>query len=178
MRPRAFGELWRLAIELAPRQGNPACAFDRPGVGLILRESEGRAGYDCTPLNADAFAETGGDGVHFSLLRLAGVDVERFPVVMTVPMAGQPNHIVGESLTDFLAIGCRCGYFCLEQLAYDRAGAIAMLEDGREGVPADEQRLLRAITDRLGLRPWPRVASRLDDLDRAYRDAIDLGESQ
>lgn len=45
------------------------------------------------------------------------------PVVMTVAMqADAPNHVLGASLREFLALDCRTGYYHLERLAYPWGG--------------------------------------------------------
>jgi hypothetical protein len=85
-------------------------------VGLCL-ENPTRArvwDYASTPVDSTTFGSTGGDGVHFSVLH-TGRGNGYAPVVMTVPMAfDAPNHIVGGILREFLGLGCRTGYRCLE----------------------------------------------------------------
>ena len=101
-------------------------------IGLRLEDpAQTRAwDYPTTPVNVTTFASTGGDAVHFSAINAShgsGTAV----VVMTVPMAfDNPNHIVGGDLREFLALGCRTGYFCLERLAYrsDRGEVITRLQ--------------------------------------------------
>jgi hypothetical protein len=74
-----------------------------------------------TPKNSLSFASTGGDDVHFGLVAVNGKFGDASPVVMTVPMAGdnpeELNFIVGETLRDFLCLGCERGFFDLEKLA-------------------------------------------------------------
>src|SRR5262245_34005982 len=57
-----------------------------------------------TPLNCRTFANTGGDGVHFSFVVQEGMVRESSPVVVTVPCAGV-SLVVGENLFDFLCLG-------------------------------------------------------------------------
>src|SRR5262245_63700807 len=103
--------LWRLA---ASTGDEPEYAFERIGLLLEDPEAPGDWDYDATPVGAVPFAWTGGDGVHFSVL------ADGSAVVMTVPKSlGDTNHVLAESLTEFLALGCRTGYFSLERLAYD-----------------------------------------------------------
>src|SRR5688500_10275155 len=83
-------------------------------IGLILRVPPAYGGYRCTPTNSLSFATTGGDGTHFSFLRLAERCDDECPIVMTVPMSSSPNVIVGVNLREFLALGCRRGYFALD----------------------------------------------------------------
>lgn len=60
-------------------------------------------------------------------------------------MEGAPNLVVGESLWEFLCLGCRFGYFALEQAVYrpeEKLAALAMGEF-REHSSAHERALLR-----------------------------------
>ena len=175
MRPNEYEQLWALAVELAPttRAGTrfgPARTFDCSAVGLILLPDEGRWEYASTPENADTFATTGGDGVHFSFLRLPDREPNDWPVVMTVPMGISYNLIVGASCLEFLSLGCRYGYFALEQLDYRRDETIAELQSGAPADPDShrEQYLLTAIRDRFNVQPWPNVRSRLDELHAQF----------
>lgn len=150
-------------------------------IGLFLRGETGRLGYDVAPVNADTFAETGGDGTHYSFLHLEGTAPDAYPVVMTVPMnlGGPYSLVVGENLRDFLALGCECGYFWLEQLLYDRDETIRLLERGNiaPGEVEDsgllqEKELLRTIRERFELSPWKNVDQRLKKLAGRFAGAI------
>jgi hypothetical protein len=81
-----------------------------------------------TPSNCVTFAMTGGDDVHFSLVKVGKGYGDDSPVVMTVPMADdtpeETNIILSSNLKDFLQLGCIHGFFDLEQLLYDREGTI------------------------------------------------------
>lgn len=57
---------------------------------------------------------------------------------MTLPCADEANMIFGESFREFLAIGCRSGYFSLEQLTYQREEYIHFLESHRYEEDADD----------------------------------------
>lgn len=177
MRPRAFHDLWTLAQSLG---NNPASCFDCSSVGLILEPDIGRYGYDATPLNADTFATTGGDGVHFNFLILESQSAAEAPIVMTVPMAADENCniIVGEDLIDFLSLGCRFGYFALEQLAYDRDGTIAHIASGTHAFSdtSPDDQLLDAITERFSLQPWVDVKSELAMLHAKFHHLIRLSD--
>ena len=140
----------------------PCSVFE--SIGLFLEDplEPGRWDYDCTPVGATTFASTGGDGVHFSALA-GGV------IVMTVPMQwADPNHVLGESLGEFLALGCRTGYFGLEQLAYQRAKTIEVLQ--QSSPPGDS--LLDGIIATFSLRPWPDVAGRLAELATTHAEKV------
>ncbi|MGQ0846125.1 MAG: hypothetical protein ACT4QF_18520 [Sporichthyaceae bacterium] len=148
--------LWSAAQALAG-EGDPELVFDP--VGLILQPADRATewDYDATPLGATTFASTGGDGVHFSLVESPANSV----IVMTVPMMwDRPNVVVGGNLQEFLSLGCRFGYFELEQLAYDLAGTAGAIQTAVE----EDEVLLSELRRRLGLKPWPSVRTRLEEL--------------
>ena len=172
-------QLWSLAVEQAEcSRMTFASAFGE--IGLRLERPFLHAWYTTTPRNASVFASTGGDGVHFSLLHVNGEIQETSPVVMTVPMCfDRPNLIVGESLYDFLCLGCQTDYAYLEQLVYDRQTAIAALSNPDawranhySGLPDEvrqrNQRLLDRLTDALKLHPWGTIDQRLNELEVYY----------
>jgi hypothetical protein len=123
-----------LAERLAQRAGGDPGFVLHP-LGLRFDGPDpGRWSYDATPVNSTTFASTGGDGVHFGLLHGTTAASPTAPVVMTAPtQLDAPNHVVGASLREFLALGCRTGYVHLEQLAYppDRQDETSRLETGR-----------------------------------------------
>ncbi|MGC4006244.1 MAG: hypothetical protein QM811_25255 [Pirellulales bacterium] len=135
-------------------------------VGLYLSKEFDGGRYDwCTPLNCVVFARTGGDGTHYSLLRLDGAIRDESPVVMTMPSYGGMNFIVGDSLRDFLNLGSTFGWFSIEQIGYDEQdlkffldgnpGADASdLEEIRSGMWPLKTNILRFLNERLELRPW------------------------
>lgn len=139
--------------------------------GLILLPELATLDDWCTPANALAFAATGGDGVHFSVIDTGDGATEASPVVMTVPMAigdRRPNHIVGGSIRDLLCLGVDTGWFTLEQLAYDDGWPARIeLAKGRPRSPVVQQ-----LADELGLAPWPDVAGRLRALDEQHRHRL------
>ena len=170
-----LGLLFRLAG--ARRDGGALddwSAYFEPA-GLILQIPE-RLAYWCTPLNALTFARTGGDGTHYSLVRVPGIDPAQRPVVMTVPMSDDPNVIVGENLRDFLALGCRFGYFGLEGLVHQRAQTIAELARARyaEGAREQQLRLLQILETAFDLKPWPKPTTHLAELKLRYFSALDI----
>ena len=169
--------LWALAERLGKLTGTgPDSAFFPLGLGLHGRQGSKRP-YDVTPANSTTFASTGGDGVHFSLLHTTPPGTA--PVVMTVPMQfDAPNHVIGGSLREFLALGCYTGFYHLDRLAYDggRQAEASHLEHGRwEGTGWDGEtpeaaalELLAALTQGLGLAPWRDVPQRLAELQASY----------
>ncbi len=170
-----------LATELSPRLDlgrEPLATFDCSEVGLILRAEDGPLEYALTPVNSDTFASTGGDGVHFGFLVIEDRRPEDFPVVMTVPMSGMSNHVLGENLYEFLCLGCTYGYFALEQLAYDPGRAIMEVQSGEHAcggaVDPIKYEMLSEIRSRLSLKPWTNVRDRLRQLQRTWKPFIRL----
>ena len=75
----------------------------------------------CTPLNTILFAQTGGDGVHFSYLEI-GLEINL--IIITVPCAWgkQPNsynRVIAETFDEFLGLGFFKGWFYLDGYFYD-----------------------------------------------------------
>ena len=125
-------KLWSIA-EIEANKTGADFSFVLDPIGLILRRPIERERYEATPVNSLAFATTGGDGVHFSLMHLEGELGDLSPVVMTVPMNfGQENLIVGSDMKEFLCLGCRVGYFFLEQLTYHKSKTIFWLDNPAE----------------------------------------------
>lgn len=86
-------------------------------IGLFLHHPPKNAGYRQTPLNSITFASIGVDGIHFGSITDGDNMAPACPIVITIPMAfDRPNYIVGESLYDFLCLGCRHGYSNLGNL--------------------------------------------------------------
>lgn len=163
MIPADFHASWTRLYTLASRLDPSGSGFLSIGLRLDdpARPVVG-SDYSATPAGAIPFASTGGDGVHFSIVPTGGA----WPVVMTAPMAfTSPNHVVGADLREFLALGCRIGYFRLERLAYSwgRQELISMLQTTTEPDPA-EQNLLAALVAEFDLEPWPNVEARLTEL--------------
>ena len=168
-------QLWKLA------GGDPTDAgsdwndvFDP--VGLILLAPPRNYGYWCTPLNSLTFATTGGDGVHYGLLSTNGEFTDFSPVVMTVPMCDTPNTIVAANLKEFLALGCRFGYFGLEQLVYDRHTTLQELGLARFDPEAGQNKrvLLQRIASTFNVEPWAAPGRRLDELHTMFASAVQL----
>ncbi|MFC9687825.1 hypothetical protein ACFTSF_04760 [Kribbella sp. NPDC056951] len=165
--------LWALAERTAasmppgvPFEGGTAAAF---GFASLFLDSPYEPGfvsdYPNGVQNGFRFASTGGDGTHFCAL--FGDTGTR--VVLSVPLADKPHYVVGESLAEFLALGCMTGYV-LDELGYDdgRAGMIDALENTRAYDDPDRGLLLRILTEEFQLRPWTGVRDRLDALSAQY----------
>ncbi len=152
-------------------------------IGLILHYPLERNWYHNTPLNVSTFADTGGDGVHYSLLDLEGSLSDRSPVVMTVPMNWPDyNLVVGKDLHDFLCLGCQIGYFSLEQLTYgdSKSELIYDIEHPDEFFAQDidakdtpiMKHQLAALTSSFSLRPWTNIGEKLEGLQRQFGTLI------
>jgi hypothetical protein len=166
----------------AAHSGGPASLGD---VGLMLIDPPERNWCEDTPNNGRIFATTGGDWVHFCLLELAGRPLEESPVVMVLPFnSDAPCLVVGETLHEFLSLGCVIGYFFLEQLVYRFNATLEYLFDydafiqdcyshqkpPDSDVPrlAAERALLASLSREFGLSPWADLRSRLDTLQRKW----------
>jgi hypothetical protein len=168
------------AFDTAHRNG-----ADLSDMGLILsRAPEGVRSRE-TPKNSIAFASTGGDGVHYCLLAVEEQITEQSPVVLVVPCnSKKPQLIVGESLSDFLSLGCIIGYFFLEQLVYDFDRTLPYLFDydaflrnsyfGNE--PPDEdlddlaaqRALLADLLKEFSLKPWSEPRTKFESLQMKW----------
>lgn len=167
-----YPRLLKLAERLSSRtRPGPESVFDP--IGLRLQLPPERWDYHCTPLNSVTFASTGGDGVHFGFLEVQGCASS--PVVMTIPLSDINNVIIGEGLFEFLCLGVGRGYFALEELAYNREAAAALLNgEVDEEMDSDEVRLLHLLRQEFRLEPWPEVEGRLHALEQKYAAAIQL----
>ena len=182
-----LNKFWSVADKEAKRlKVNPSYIFDP--VGLILVRPLENMGYESTPINSLTFAQTGGDGVHFSLVSSQGEISDSSPVVMTVPMNfGIENLIVGENLIEFFCLGERVGYFCLEQLTYNhnKLRTIEWIEhpeiyieevyseDSLESLHQKEQ-LLGILRETFGLKSWYKTKSRLEELQNKYMSMLEF----
>jgi hypothetical protein len=139
-------------------------------IGLFLHDPPRKAGYDQTPKNSVTFASIGVDGIHFGSITERDKVESRMPIVLTIPMAfDEPNYIVGESLYDFLCLGCVHGYFNLGNLHLNLDATLDYYtlptgDFGDERAP----RILRLLTDQLSLRPWQAVRAHFHDLQSRF----------
>jgi len=146
-------------------------------VGLILERPDLPdvfGGYLNSPLNSATFASTGVDGTHFGVVYTEDAAATT-PVVMTVAMQfDDPNHIVGASLPEFLALGFLVGFASLDSLAYEhsRDELLDALQAHRTLLDPPEALLLTAVADEFDLSPWPDVPTRLHDLATQHADSL------
>lgn len=145
-------------------------AFNHAGINPVY---DAEYHYSCTPINTTVFAHTGGDGVHFSILELSD---EIQPIIITVPMnfggaVKNRNLILGENLPEFLSLGFYNGWFSLEQLCYDKDGALNYYAG--EDMEADYQngpdiQFVKKLRDRMGYQHIPLHGERLNTLENSY----------
>jgi hypothetical protein len=179
-------KLWSIAEIEAKRIGSDLSFVFNP-IGLILRRPIERESYETTPDNSLAFATTGGDGVHYSLMHVEGEAGDLSPVVMTVPMNfEQENLIVGSDMKEFLCLGCQVGYFFLEQLTYHESETIYWLtnpgewfeELNRDSETEDDvnrkKYLLNLLSKELNLKPWEEFEQRLNYLRSQYYSLLEF----
>jgi hypothetical protein len=117
--------------------------------------------YDDTPTEARILCWSGVDGVHWSVLP-APASPSGYVVVMTVPGAEAPNLVVGESVREFLALGCEASFFALNVLAYDESGPLD---------PSDYEPAVTALADlraAFNILPWTDVPGRLAELRQRH----------
>ncbi|GAA0717273.1 hypothetical protein [Dokdonella soli] len=176
--PATLLQLWSLTGRSPSHSAADWNHFFDP-IGLILLAPAAKNNYWCTPLNSFTFAATGGDGVHYGLVNTGSGFTDFSPVVMTVPMCDTPNLIVGANLKEFLSLGCRFGYFALEQLIYNRERTIRELATGQFDPEQEEKerRLLKSITEAFNLKPWANPAARLEELAVAFTATLQLPEA-
>jgi len=158
-------QLWQLADAAPPSKGRSRDAiFER--LGLILSRPPMHGGYACTPGNTSAFAWTGGDGVHFSLVLRGGRPRDDSPVVMTVPMSmsDRANVIVGCDLRDFLALGVGCGFVGLDQLVYGSESFLRGYPVTAEALGKERSEQLQLLRTTFGVEPWTDPRRRLAEL--------------
>ena len=115
--------------------------------------------------------------MHFGFLFGDEFDVVEAPIVMTVPMNFDlPNVIVGGNLEEFLSLGCRTGYFSLEQIVYDPKSTILELQTGEfyPDTTEDEIELLNLISTEFDSRPWHHPEERLEQLRTQYHALLEF----
>ncbi len=170
-------KLWSLSgIERSSFPESENMYFDP--VGLNLFKNVEKMGYWCTPENTVTFASTGGDGVHFGFLVGPDGITENSPIVMTLPCADTSNIIVGENFLDFLSLGCRGGYFELEQIEYSPEEHIAFLDSQQYSneMESNEIALLQSIENEFSLKPWSNHKARLAELELKYLSLLKYSE--
>ena len=127
-------------------------------IGLLLRDFPP---YPDTPPQAHPILSCGVDGIHWSAMT-AG-NSSGYVVVMTVPPSVGVNLVVGESLSEFLALGCGSHFVGLAALVEDITAELGGESDIEE--VAD---VMAALRNRFSLSPWPNLPARLAELEAQY----------
>lgn len=176
-----FEQLWAIARRETNRTGEhtPHEAF--ASVGLRLEPPVKAYQYYCTPKNVKTFASTGCDGVHFSFLEPAGCSLLNpswAPVVMTIPMNfDNQNIVVGESLYEFLCLGCRVGYEAIELLASSEKDLRTLKAvDYANYLSLEQKRSLHMLSRAFSLEPLHGLEARMRQLQTQYLDYLQMGE--
>lgn len=177
--PPSLSRLFELSKTISTdSRGDKMSSFGE--IGLYLSPNLDYQPYASTPSNSATFASTGGDGVHFGFLFGSEFDKVEPPIVMTVPMNFDlPNVIVGNDLEEFLSLGCRTGYFSLEQIVYDPKNTILELQTGKfyPDTTEDEVKLLNLISAKFGSKPWRQPEERLEQLRSQYHALLEFQDS-
>ncbi len=180
-RHKLLAELIVFSTEIRNHLSHLECS-NLDDIGLLFWDQLGY--YPCTPTNSIPFATTGGDGVHFGLVPISYLDASKWPVVMTVPMAGHENSanlIVGRDLHDFLCLGCHYGFFALESIAYPYCAQEALSELAMSDDELDhwEQKLelLRELRKRFKLSRWESIEKKLNQLQTEFRPHLIIDET-
>lgn len=154
------------------------------GLGLFeVPESPEEFGYDwCTPINCRVFASTGSGGTHFSFLTKDATVDESTPVIVTLPSNLGCTVVLGESLREFLSLGCLRGFYGLEQITttclqpyFNMRDFEPNAEDARYGFEsnAGKEAVLRLLRNELDLEPWSNVSERLGQLEEKYAPLLE-----
>ena len=145
-------------------------------IGLFLHNPPRNARYQASPLNSVTFASLGVDGIHLGSVTDAHAVDPMAPVVLTIPMSFDvPNFIVGESLYDFLCLGCRHGYSNLANLHRQTEVTLNAYQNVPESF-FDERAadILQTLSDELLLVPWPDVRGHFEDLQSRHLSMLRL----
>jgi hypothetical protein len=176
-------ELRRVNREAANRYPHPYLDPGLGAVGLILDKTLDESRYEgFTPEKCQAFARTGGEGVHFGLVGRDGLIDDDSPVIICIPQLAGQCYILGENLFDFLCLGKDWGYFRLEQLGYDLEATLDLYTSQTRkdaDTPSDsdrdekhQQAILNYLSGRLGLRAWG-DAQRFHSLQDRYAPCLE-----
>jgi hypothetical protein len=136
--------------------------------------------YDCTPLNTILFADSGGDGVHYSYLP---IDEYTNPIVMTVPTnfgrtMESYNLILAEDLDEFLSLGYYYGWGLFDGLYYHKELTLKELSvDGNHKFANENECIfLEKIISHFNLKPLMIDDDRLKYLKDTYFEKLEFNE--
>lgn len=161
------GPLWPQLVDFASAREH-AGALEEAGLGLI--DLEVIHLYQATPVNTATFANNGIGGNHVGFLAMPDTPLDASPVVLTAPLAEQPNVVVAGSLHEFLCLGCRQGWAFLDQFAHNPAWAVEWYQSGE----AAAYPILDELARRFDLAPWNAVGARIAELAEQHGDRLVL----
>ena len=173
-----FSDLWRVHELVAERFPHEYLDVGLGAIGLFLNDPPKNAGYHCTPTNSLTIAGLGVDGIHIGSVTDARQIDPLAPIVLTVPMAiDQPNFIVGQSLYDFLCLGCLNGYTNLSNL-HTHFGDTMAYYQARDDKYFDERvpGILQTLAAELSLKPWCDVQQHFDYLQSQFMHLLRIPE--
>jgi hypothetical protein len=139
-------------------------------IGLFLQDPPKNAGYRAPPANSITFASIGVDGIHFGSVTDNDLIDPMSPVVITIPMAFEvPNYIVGQTLYDFLCLGCRHGFSNLRNLHLNFEATFEHYRNPPNDF-FDERspNILQAMADELSLKQWLDVPGHFSELQSRF----------
>ena len=157
----------------------PNLYFDYAGMIPVEDENDR---YDSSPMNTKVFGQTGGDGVHYSILEISE-DVQ--PIVITVPMnfgdsMSDYNIILSENINEFLGIGYYNGWFPLEELCYNNNNAIEFYSKENKDIIYQENgdiQFVKKIREKFNSNHIPLTNKRLKELKLKYFDKLEFNQS-
>ncbi len=137
--------------------------------------------YDCTPINTELFAFTGGDGVHFSYL---DVSKNVCIIVMTDPTnygktVDAYNIILAETFEEFLGLGYFIGWASLDGLCYYPDETFMDYGIGQKEYSfanQNESIFLKQLISQLGIEPVILKEERLTYLKEKYIEKLEFGQ--
>ena len=138
---------------------------------ITLEPTKREWNYWCDPPEVGVFAATGIDGAHFG--QFVAED-GTWPVVLIAPECAENCWtIVGQSLDEFLCLGCQVGYGLLVELATQPAETVRRIEEPEATTPR-QQEILESLRQEFSLEPWKDVGRRLFELQELYLDELIL----
>ncbi len=176
-----YKHLWNFAEEIEPASSDyPDYNGALCEIGLMLCKKP-KYSLGPVPANCAVFADTGGDGVCFSFLTINGKANHKSPVIMTVPISWPSQIVVGENLFEFLCLGSRFGFFCLEGLSHYPKKLIKAYNDQEQQLYfsepfGNELKLLKRLRKKFSLKPWTNIDKRLKELKKSYLSKLDRVE--
>ncbi|MGV3541363.1 MAG: hypothetical protein ACO1OQ_16225 [Rufibacter sp.] len=170
-----INDFWRVDDLIKERWGKQAYKFV-DYCGLYPVRPLINYNYFCTPKNSLTFANTGGNGVHFSILNLAFLGENAEPVVMTVPMASINNVIIAEDLEEFFSLGYHVGWNALEQIVYNIEETVTYYSQPDPEITYEQKAFLELIRHELPIKQKPLTQIRLKELEQKYLSKIEIIE--